>query len=49
MLLTPSLLTPRFVVAVCGGARVPPGVGVGGVVDWVPMEDYRFIMEVRPP
>lgn len=27
----------------------PSGVGVGGVVDWVPMEDYRFIMEVRPP
>lgn len=25
-----------------------PGLNVLGITDWVPMEDIRYIMEVRP-
>lgn len=25
----------------------PPGVATAGAVDWAPIEDFRFIMEVN--
>lgn len=42
-----ALISSWLVYGVVGGMCDPPGVATAGAVDWAPIEDFRFIMEVN--